>query len=209
MALHQHWLRLRAAGDDEPLRRLLALRHRGAAGQIHPAGGRSAARSSPACPMRFISMPACTREYLRELRAGARRACASSARCVDVELRGEDGFIRALQLDDGERVEADLFIDCSGFRGLLIEQALKTGYEDWTHWLPCDRAVAVPCESAGDAHALSRAPPRARPAGSGAFRCSTASATAMCTAAASSATMRPRRRCWPIWTARRRPSRGS
>lgn len=65
----------------------------------------------------------------------------------NVSTSAENGFIDALTLESGERLEADFFIDCTGFRALLIENTLHTGYEDWSHWLPCDSAIAVQTET--------------------------------------------------------------
>ncbi|MEJ2383615.1 MAG: tryptophan 7-halogenase [Xanthomonadales bacterium] len=70
-------------------------------------------------------------------------------RIAQVEQDGESGYVTALLLENGERVAGDLFVDCTGFRGLLIEQTLKAGYEDWRHWLQTDSALAVQTESTG------------------------------------------------------------
>ena len=94
--------------------------------------------------------------FLRRM-AEADGAIRIEGRIANVELDSESGDIAALLLESGERVEGDLFLDCTGFRALLIERALHVGFDDWTHWLPCDAAIAVQTASTGPAVPFTRA----------------------------------------------------
>ncbi len=88
-------------------------------------------------------------QFLRRY-SEARGVHRVEGRIRDVRLDPERGTIAEVELDDSRVIDGEFFIDCSGFRGLLIEEALEAGYDDWRHWLPCDRATAVPCAKVGD-----------------------------------------------------------
>jgi len=148
VAVHQHWLA--AGGPDSGI----------AFDDLSMAWG-AGKRGRFAQPMADPRSVASTFDYAYHFDAGLyarflrRYAEARGVMRVEGKIAGHAlddtrGHVASVTLDDGRVLAGDLFVDCSGFRGLLIEEALGAGYEDWTHWLPCDRAVAVPCETGGD-----------------------------------------------------------
>ncbi len=154
----QYWLRARQSGHDLNLEDyafpIVASRH---LKFDFPSEDPKSIKSTFAYAYQFDAV--LYARYLRKWAEG-HGLKRTEGKVVDVTLRPEDGHISSVTLQSGEVVSGDLFIDCSGFRGLLISQNLDMGWEDWTPWLPCDRALAVPCDRAGDLTPYTRATAR-------------------------------------------------
>jgi tryptophan halogenase len=145
---HHYWTKLRQCGDttsiEEYSTATVAAKSRRFA---HPSPNRGSVLSLYSYGYHFHA--AMLTDYLKQY-AQAHGVVSVQRQVVAAPLRGEDGFIDGLQLDDGSRMGADLYIDCVGEGGVLFEQALSRGYQDWRHWLPCDRAVSVAGQSTGE-----------------------------------------------------------
>ena len=136
---HHYWLKARRHGNTDELRNFSLEASMSEAGKF-------TLDSEPQPQFAYHFDASLYAKLLRKLSEanGVRRI---EGKVVDVQVHGESGFIESVELESGERIEGDLFIDCSGFRGLLIQQVLQTQWEDWSHWLRNDRAVAVQTES--------------------------------------------------------------
>ena len=153
---HQYWLKMWLAGKAPDLEHYSINRMACRAGKFM--------RADPSMPKSPLSEivhafhfdAGLFAKFLRKY-SEARGVVRTEGRIAQVLQRHADGFVEALVLDDGTRIDGDFFIDCSGMRGLLIEQTLHSGYEDWSHWLPMDRAWAVPCDHGGEFTPYTRA----------------------------------------------------
>ena len=148
---HHYWMKLREAGDPS------ALEEYSLAIAMARANKFSLPQENPASPLAIFDWALhfdaslfgkLMRDYALE-----NGVSHVDAKINAVNVNSDNGFVHSLTLDDGRELSADLFIDCTGFRGLLISDALKTGYVNWSQWLLCDRAIAVQSMLVGDAQA--------------------------------------------------------
>jgi tryptophan halogenase len=149
MPFHQYWLKARAAGRAKDLS-LYSLNTLAAPLGKFMAPPSDAPRNSPLAEIAYAYHfdAALYARFLRKY-AEAHGVQRTEGKVVAVNQSPESGFVESVRLESGATIAADMFIDCSGFRALLIEETLHAGFEDWTHWLPCDRAVAAPCAKVG------------------------------------------------------------
>ncbi len=144
LRLHQYWLKMQASGTATDFATYSINAMAARANKFMRADPKMAESPLGQIAHAFQFDAGLYARFLREF-AETHGVVRREGKVSDVTLRADDGFVVSLTMDDGTRITADLFIDCSGFRGLIIEQAMQTGYESWAQWLPCDRAIAVPC----------------------------------------------------------------
>jgi len=158
-AFHHYWLKLAQQGEAPPLEQLSLNALAAREGKfLRPQADMA---GSPLADVNYAFQfdAGLYAQYLREL-AEARGVRRVEGRIVDVSLRAGDGFIDTLRMENGTAIAGDLFIDCSGLAALLIGKSLGTGFDDWSRWLPCDRAIAVPSASCGPTAPYTRASAR-------------------------------------------------
>ncbi|MDT0593236.1 tryptophan halogenase family protein [Glaciecola petra] len=155
---YQHWIKLNQHGDfgslDEYAYGIMAAKQ----GKFQlPESGKTELQRAFGYAYQFDS--SLYAKFLRQFSEN-NGVVRIEGKVINVMQDQQSGNVTNVTLDSGQIIEADLFIDCSGFRGVLIEQSLKSGYQDWSQWLPCNRAVAVPCESTGAINPYTRATAR-------------------------------------------------
>jgi len=160
LPFHQYWLKARALGRAGEIGRY-SLNTVAAPLDRFMAPPRDAPPNSPLAEIAYAyHFDAVLYARFLRGRAEAQGVRRIEGKVVAVHREPQRGFVDSVEMASGDRIGADLFLDCTGFRALLIGDALGVGFDDWTHWLPCDRALAVPCAKVGPPTPYTRATAR-------------------------------------------------